>query len=152
MKRSLLAVVAAAATLGLTGCTPYTGINSLPLPGTEGTGSDSYEVKLQLHNADDLVANTPVFVNDINVGTTTLVALEGWQPTLTLSLKNSVKLPANAVGALAQTSLLGSKHIDLAPRGDGPGAGSAQLWPHRHGTDAMFLALLQRTDPERTTS
>lgn len=42
--------------------------------------------------------------------------------------------------------------IDLAPRGDDPGAGSAQLWPHRHGTDAMFLALLQRTDPERTTS
>ncbi|MBM9467745.1 RsmB/NOP family class I SAM-dependent RNA methyltransferase [Nakamurella leprariae] len=26
--------------------------------------------------------------------------------------------------------------------GDGP---SVQLWPHRHGTDAMFLALLQRT-------
>ncbi|MGJ3509716.1 RsmB/NOP family class I SAM-dependent RNA methyltransferase [Enemella sp. A6] len=25
-----------------------------------------------------------------------------------------------------------------------PGAWSAQLWPHRHGTDAMYLALLQR--------
>jgi 16S rRNA (cytosine967-C5)-methyltransferase len=25
--------------------------------------------------------------------------------------------------------------------GDGP---TAQLWPHRHGTDAMFLALLSR--------
>jgi 16S rRNA (cytosine967-C5)-methyltransferase len=25
--------------------------------------------------------------------------------------------------------------------GDGPGV---QLWPHRHGTDAMFLALLRR--------
>jgi 16S rRNA (cytosine967-C5)-methyltransferase len=23
-------------------------------------------------------------------------------------------------------------------------AGTAQLWPHRHGTDAMFLALLRR--------
>ena len=113
MKRSLLAVVVATATLGLTGCTPYTGINSLPLPGTEGTGPNSYEIKVQLHDADDLVANTPVFVNDINVGTTTLVALDGWTPTLTLSLKNNVKLPANATAALAQTSLLGSKHIDL---------------------------------------
>jgi 16S rRNA (cytosine967-C5)-methyltransferase len=28
--------------------------------------------------------------------------------------------------------------------GDGP---AAQLWPHRHGTDAMFLALLRRTAP-----
>lgn len=43
--------------------------------------------------------------------------------------------------------------IDLAPRvADGPGSGSVQLWPHRHGTDAMFLALLQRTDQERTQS
>ncbi|WP_435768536.1 RsmB/NOP family class I SAM-dependent RNA methyltransferase [Nocardioides sp. SYSU DS0651] len=28
---------------------------------------------------------------------------------------------------------------------DGPLPGTAQLWPHRHGTDAMFLALLRRT-------
>jgi 16S rRNA (cytosine967-C5)-methyltransferase len=27
--------------------------------------------------------------------------------------------------------------------GEGP---YAQFWPHRHGTDAMFLALLRRTD------
>ncbi|HYH34609.1 MAG TPA: transcription antitermination factor NusB [Nocardioides sp.] len=30
------------------------------------------------------------------------------------------------------------------PDADGPLAGTAQLWPHRHGTDAMFLALLRR--------
>ena len=30
---------------------------------------------------------------------------------------------------------------DLPDLGDGP---TAQLWPHRHGTDAMFLALLRR--------
>ncbi|MFY1694358.1 RsmB/NOP family class I SAM-dependent RNA methyltransferase [Solwaraspora sp. WMMA2101] len=29
--------------------------------------------------------------------------------------------------------------------GDGP---SVQLWPHRHGTDAMFLAVLRRTDKQ----
>ncbi|MFZ2503253.1 MAG: rRNA cytosine-C5-methyltransferase, partial [Nocardioides sp.] len=27
----------------------------------------------------------------------------------------------------------------------GPLQGTVQLWPHRHGTDAMFLALLRRT-------
>ncbi|WP_051341253.1 RsmB/NOP family class I SAM-dependent RNA methyltransferase [Pseudonocardia spinosispora] len=31
---------------------------------------------------------------------------------------------------------------DMPALGDGP---SVQLWPHRHGTDAMFLALLRRT-------
>ncbi len=28
----------------------------------------------------------------------------------------------------------------------GPLAGTVQLWPHRHGTDAMFVALLRRLD------
>lgn len=32
------------------------------------------------------------------------------------------------------------------PRADGPLSGTVQLWPHRHGTDAMFLALLRRLD------
>jgi 16S rRNA (cytosine967-C5)-methyltransferase len=31
---------------------------------------------------------------------------------------------------------------DLPDLGDGP---TVQLWPHRHGTDAMFLALIRRT-------
>jgi 16S rRNA (cytosine967-C5)-methyltransferase len=30
------------------------------------------------------------------------------------------------------------------PRSDGPLPGTVQLWPHRHGTDAMFMALLRR--------
>ncbi|WP_435745053.1 RsmB/NOP family class I SAM-dependent RNA methyltransferase [Nocardioides sp. SYSU DS0663] len=31
------------------------------------------------------------------------------------------------------------------PRAAGPLPGTLQLWPHRHGTDAMFLALVRRT-------
>jgi 16S rRNA (cytosine967-C5)-methyltransferase len=30
------------------------------------------------------------------------------------------------------------------PDSAGPIPGTVQLWPHRHGTDAMFLALLRR--------
>lgn len=44
-------------------------------------------------------------------------------------------------------------HLGGNPVGDGAGVGvgdlgegpTVQLWPHRHGTDAMFLALLRRT-------
>jgi len=32
------------------------------------------------------------------------------------------------------------------PAAAGPLPGTVQLWPHRHGTDAMFLALLRRSD------
>lgn len=42
--------------------------------------------------------------------------------------------------AAAVMSSVAQSPIDLA----GDGTGRVQLWPHRHGTDAMFLALLQR--------
>jgi 16S rRNA (cytosine967-C5)-methyltransferase len=31
------------------------------------------------------------------------------------------------------------------PDCDGPLTGTVQLWPHRHRTDAMFIALLARS-------
>jgi len=34
--------------------------------------------------------------------------------------------------------------LSAVPDADGPLPGTVQLWPHRHGTDAMFLALLRR--------
>ena len=34
--------------------------------------------------------------------------------------------------------------LDQVPDAAGPMAGTVQLWPHRHGTDAMFIALLRR--------
>jgi 16S rRNA (cytosine967-C5)-methyltransferase len=36
-------------------------------------------------------------------------------------------------------------HLPAVPDADGALPGTVQLWPHRHGTDAMFLALLRRT-------
>ncbi|QIG43465.1 rRNA cytosine-C5-methyltransferase [Nocardioides anomalus] len=52
------------------------------------------------------------------------------------------------------TSVNGARaDVDLAdltplfagvPRSDGPVPGTVQLWPHRHGTDAMFLALFRK--------
>ena len=43
--------------------------------------------------------------------------------------------------ARAVVSDVAMRPIDLAD----DGSGRVQLWPHRHGTDAMFLALIQRT-------
>ncbi len=46
------------------------------------------------------------------------------------------------VERLDAPSVLTSLSSGLSELGDGP---YAQFWPHRHGTDAMFLALLRRT-------
>jgi len=37
-----------------------------------------------------------------------------------------------------------ARPLVTADRADGPLDGTVQLWPHRHGTDAMFLALIRR--------
>ncbi len=36
--------------------------------------------------------------------------------------------------------------LSQVPNCVGPMPGTLQLWPHRHGTDAMFMALFRRTD------
>ncbi|MFD0686958.1 RsmB/NOP family class I SAM-dependent RNA methyltransferase [Actinomadura fibrosa] len=46
------------------------------------------------------------------------------------------------VERLNAPDVLASAAHDLTGLGEGP---YAQFWPHRHGTDAMFLALLRRT-------
>ncbi|MFJ2552661.1 RsmB/NOP family class I SAM-dependent RNA methyltransferase [Microbacterium sp. NPDC087591] len=48
------------------------------------------------------------------------------------------------IDARAVVSEVALAPIDLADDGRSE-SGTVQLWPHRHGTDAMFLALLQRT-------
>lgn len=71
-----------------------------------------------------------------------------------------VVLYATCSPVLAETSGVVSSVLDLrpdvvlddagallpdVPDCAGPLPGTVQLWPHRHGTDAMFLALLRRT-------
>lgn len=47
-------------------------------------------------------------------------------------------------------SELSASPIDLADDGRSS-SGSVQLWPHRHGTDAMFIALVRRRVPDGAT-
>lgn len=62
---------------------------------------------------------------------------------------------AETLDVIAQTSAASAppEFVDARPffprvpdLGPGP---TVQLWPHRHGTDAMFCALLRRADPPR---
>ncbi|WP_420715835.1 virulence factor Mce family protein [Mycobacterium sp. 663a-19] len=107
---------------GITGCS-WRGLNSLPLPGTQGRGPASFVIQAQLPDVDNLQTNSRVRVHDVTVGTVTKIERQGWHALLTMRLNGDVHLPANSTAKLGQTSLLGSLHIELAPPADGPPQG-----------------------------
>jgi phospholipid/cholesterol/gamma-HCH transport system substrate-binding protein len=107
-----LSVLLAAA--GLSGC-EWRGLNSLPMPGTEGGSPGSFEVQAQLPDVSYIQQNSRVRVGDVNVGTVTKIERQGWHALITLRLNGDVDLPANATAQIGQTSLLGSLHVELAP-------------------------------------
>lgn len=113
--RRTTAVLALGVSLALatTGC-EWTGLNSLPMPGAEGTGEGAYQVQIQMPNVTTLTQNSPVRVDDVDVGSVTDIVVQDWHALVTVSLNPEVRLPANAVARIGQTSLLGSNHVELA--------------------------------------
>jgi phospholipid/cholesterol/gamma-HCH transport system substrate-binding protein len=102
----------------LAGCS-FGGLNSLDMPGTAGHGAGSYKVTVQLPDVATLPQNSPVMIDDVTVGSVS--GIEAMQradgsyfAAVQLSLDGNVKLPENATAKVAQTSLLGSQHIELA--------------------------------------
>jgi phospholipid/cholesterol/gamma-HCH transport system substrate-binding protein len=128
MKRIWLrgAVLASAGVL-LAGC-QFSGLNSLPLPGTAGHGSGAYPVTVEIADVATLPQNSPVMVDDVTVGSVSGIQAEqrsdgSFYAAVRLALDPNVVLPANATASVAQTSLLGSLHIDLAAPKDKPATG-----------------------------
>jgi phospholipid/cholesterol/gamma-HCH transport system substrate-binding protein len=118
-----IAVSLAALALALSGCAGWKGLNSLPLPGVQGTGPGGFTVQAQMPDVDNIEQNSRVRVGDVNVGTVTKIERQGWHALVTMKLNGDVQLPANATAKLGQTSLLGSLHIELAPPIDVPPQG-----------------------------
>lgn len=114
MTSAAAVVMATAVAGGVTGC-EWRGLNSLPLPGTEGGGPGSFQVQAQLPDIGYIQENSRVRVGDVNVGTITEIKRQDWHALVTMTLNGDVDLPANATAMVGQTSLLGSLHIELAP-------------------------------------
>jgi phospholipid/cholesterol/gamma-HCH transport system substrate-binding protein len=130
-------VIAVLATVSVwcSGC-EWRGLNSLPMPGTEGDGPGAYQIQAQLPDVSYLEENSRVRVSDVNVGTVTKIERQGWHALVTIRLNRDVDLPANATARVAQTSLLGSLHVELAP----PGSASPQGKLHNGSLIALDAA------------
>jgi len=119
--------VLAAGSVLLAGC-QFGGLNSLSLPGTAGHGSGGYQITVEMPDVATLPQNSPVMVDDVTVGSVSGIQAEqrsdgSFYAAVKLALDKNVVLPANATAAVAQTSLLGSLHIDLARPKDKPATG-----------------------------
>jgi phospholipid/cholesterol/gamma-HCH transport system substrate-binding protein len=109
----------------LAGC-QFGGLNSLDMPGTAGHGSGSYTITVELPDVATLPQNSPVMIDDVTVGSVS--GIEAMQrpdgtffAAVKLSLDGNVNLPQNSTATVAQTSLLGSQHVELAPPADQSG-------------------------------
>lgn len=111
----------------LAGC-QFNGLNSLSMPGTAGHGSGAYSITVEMPDVATLPQNSPVMVDDVTVGSVSGISAEqradgSFYAAVKLALNKNVVLPANATATVAQTSLLGSMHIDLARPKDKPETG-----------------------------
>ena len=107
-------VVLTVAVTFVSGC-GWQGLNSLPLPGTRGSGPDAFSVQAQMPDVVNIQPNSRVRVDDVNVGTVTNVERQGWHALVTMRIDGGVSLPENSTAKIGQTSLLGSTHVELAP-------------------------------------
>jgi phospholipid/cholesterol/gamma-HCH transport system substrate-binding protein len=123
------------------------------MPGTQGSGPGSFVVQAQMPEVGNLAPNTAVQVNDVTVGNVTNIARQGWHALVTMRLNGDVHLPANTTVTLAQTSLLATLHLELAPPTAVPAQGelangsliplsAAGSYPTNEQTLAMLSMLL----------
>lgn len=112
-------LVSALFLLASSGCANWRGVNSLPLPGTEGGGPGSFEIQAQMSDVTNLQQNARVRVADVTVGTVTNIERQGWHALVTMRLNGDVNMPANSTVRLGLTSLLGTLHVELGQPKDG---------------------------------
>jgi len=100
----------------LAGCGLGDGLYNVNLPGGADLGSHPYTVVAEFSDAEDLVPQGGVRVNDVAVGRVNQVVLNraGTTAEVTVELNGSVHLPGNAVASIQQTSLLGEKYVALS--------------------------------------
>jgi len=116
-----LMIIGSIAATVAAGC-GWHGLNSLPMPGTQGSAPGAYTVRAQLPDVTTIQENSRVRVADVNVGTVTKIERQGWHALITMTINGDVTLPSNVTVKVGQTSLFGSTHVELDPPTDTPAA------------------------------
>jgi phospholipid/cholesterol/gamma-HCH transport system substrate-binding protein len=114
----------------LAGC-GFRGAYSFSLPGGADVGDDPYTVEVEFLDVLDLVPQSAVRVADVPVGRVEKIELgHDWTAKVTIKVNGDVDMPANAVAAIQQSSLLGEKYVELAAPGNADPEGDLRDDPH----------------------
>jgi len=92
-RRAAARVMLIVAMVGISGCADWRGLNSLPLPGTQGSGPGSFVIQAQMPDVNNLQQNSRVRVADVTVGNVTKIQRQDWHALVTMSLNGDVDLP-----------------------------------------------------------
>ena len=114
MTRLKILMLLLVSALVLSGCGGFD-VYKLPLPGGPDAGNDPLTIKVEFPDVLDLVPRSTVKVNDVSVGQVSDISLRGNHAVVSLEMRNDIKLPADAVAEIRQTSLLGEKFVSLSP-------------------------------------
>ncbi|PXW35441.1 UNVERIFIED_CONTAM: phospholipid/cholesterol/gamma-HCH transport system substrate-binding protein [Williamsia faeni] len=110
--RNIIGAAAISTALLSSGC-GFDGLNSLPIPGADGTGPGSYELTTTIPNAANLVQNAPVMIDDATVGSVGAISVKDWKAQLTLRLNKGTQVPVGSHVMIGMTSVLGSLHLEI---------------------------------------
>lgn len=107
--------------LALTGCSSFSGgLQGFDLPGGADVGDNPYTVEVEFDDVLDLVPQSLVKVDDVDVGSVTDIDVDPktWHAVVELEVNRKVELPANATARVRSTSLLGEKFVELSAPAD----------------------------------
>ncbi|MGQ0576142.1 MAG: MCE family protein [Pseudonocardia sp.] len=113
-----LAGALTAAALTVTGC-GVGGLQGTDLPGGADLGDAPYTVTIEFADVLELVPQSLVKVNDVDVGTVGDIRVSpDFTALVDVRINGGVRVPADAVARIRQTSLLGEKFVSIdAPAG-----------------------------------
>ncbi|MDY6812036.1 MAG: MlaD family protein, partial [Actinomycetota bacterium] len=112
LRRVRLLLVFATVIVAATAC-GFSGLNSLPVPGAQGTGNGAYQISAVLPNAAGLVPNAPVMIDDVTVGSVGTIEVRDWNAELDIRLDEGVEVPRGSHVMVGMTSVLGSNHLQI---------------------------------------
>ncbi|GAB2655781.1 MCE family protein [Gordonia jinhuaensis] len=91
----------------------FNGLNSMTVPGAQGTDRGSYHLTAIIPDAAGLVQNAPVLLDDATVGSVGTMKVDHWKARITVRLNGGTRIPEGSHVMVGMTSVLGSMNLQI---------------------------------------